>query len=330
MRRIALALVLAASAILVGQEAPKAQLDQGIEAFRAERWRDALDDFGSVLANPQTTIEKPEALYWTALAAMALGDQATAEKSIQTYLEAWPNGPRVPDLLYQKGRILYGRQDWQGALVAFAAFMTDAPSHELYSSALYWSGECMYALGRLDDARRAFVAVITKYPNSVKVEAATYRRDLIDIEFREEELLKLLTWSHEESLRSVEDFRRKERSYEQAIAVYQNELADIKRGAATDTDKLIADLRSQVADLNAKLGASQADLASTKAELDAMRSAATKESQAAALGQQQSTEVPGSAVPPSASLDAEALAAKARALDLLAFYLSKLSGGGAE
>ena len=332
MRRIALALVLAASAILVGQELPQAQLDRGIEAFKTERWRDALDNFGSVLANPQAATEKPEALYWTTLASIALGDRTTAERSIQAYLSSWPEGPRVPDLLYQKGRILFAKNDWQGALLAFAAFMNAAPTHELYSSALYWSGECMYSLGRLDEARRAFVAVIAKYPNSVKVEAATYRRDLIDLEFREEELLKLLTWSHEESLRTVEDFRRKEKSYDQAIAVYQKELADIKRGAATDSDKLIADLRSQVADLSAKLGATQADLATAKAELDATRSAADKERQAAVLAGQQAPEVaaPGSGLPSSASLDAEALAAKARALDLLAFYLSKLSGGGAQ
>ncbi|MDA8411454.1 MAG: tetratricopeptide repeat protein [Treponema sp.] len=322
MRKIALTLMLAVSVILVGQE-----LDRGIAAFKAERWRDALDIFGSVLADPQATADQPEALYWTTLAAMAMGDQATAERSIQVYLTTYPKGARVPDLLYQKGRIQYGRNDWQGALVSFAAFMQAAPSHELYPSALYWSGECMYALGRLDEARRAFVAIITKYPNSVKVEAATYRRDLIDLEFREEELLRLLTWSHEESLRTVEDFRRKEKSYEQAITVYQKELADIKRGAATDSDKLIADLRSQVADLSAKLGASQADLAAAQSALAAAKAAAANERQTAL---QASPPAPGSVVPSSASLDAEALAAKARALDLLAFYLDKLSGGGSQ
>jgi len=189
----------------------------------------------------------------------------------------------------------------------------------------------MYALGRLDEARRAFVAIISKFPTSVKIEAATYRRDLIDLEFREEELLRLLTWSHEESLRTVEDFRRKERSYEQAITVYQKELADMKRGAATDSDKLIADLRTQVADLSAKLGSTQADLATTKAELDATKIAIAKERQAATVAVlQASPPAPGSALPSSATLDAEALAVKARALDLLAFYLNKLSGGGAQ
>jgi len=211
-----------------------------------------------------------------------------------------------------------------------------APSSDLYPSALYWSGESLYSLGRLDEALRAFVAVIDKFPKSVKVEAASYRRDLIGLEFRQEELLKLLTWSHEEALRSIEDFRRKEKAYEQAIAVYQKQIVDSKRGASTDSERELVDLRAQVADLSKRLGVAEADLASARSELDAARSVATKaqqEAAAAALARDQAAEAlksaaPGGAVPSQASLSAEVLAVKARALDLLAFYLTRLSGGG--
>ncbi|MEI6386398.1 MAG: tetratricopeptide repeat protein [Spirochaetota bacterium] len=323
-----------------GQDSARSRLDSGISSFQVGGYAQALEAFGAVLADPTATEERPEALYWSALATMALGDSQATERSIQTFLSSFPGNPHVPDLLYQKGRIQFGKADYQGALVSFAAFMSAAPSHDLYSSALFWSGEALYALGRLEEARRAFAALIDRYPQSVKLEAASHRRDLIDLEFREEELLKLLTWSHEESLRSIDDFRRKERAYEQAITVYQKELADLKRGAVTDAERDAADLRSKVADLSAKLVVSDANLASARSELNAMRSVASKsqeEAVAIALAKAKAeadaaakAAAPGSVVPSTAVLSAEVLATKARALDLLAFYLTKLSAGGTQ
>jgi len=338
MRRfvLSLVLVLLALAVVGAEEGARARLDRGIVSFQAEQYRQALDSYGSVLADPAALAERPDALYWTALASMAVGDVATAERSIAAFLSSWPSSPKVPDLLYQRGRILFGKADFQGALAAFAAFMTSAPDHELYPSALFWSGECLHSLGRLDEAQRAFSAVVEKFPKSVKVEAATYRLSLIELEFREEELLKLLTWSHEEALRAIEDFRRKEKAYEQAIAVYQKQIADTRRLAGSDAERELSDLRAQVADLSKKLGVSEADLASTRSELDATRSSsdlARQQAAAEAVAKLKAEEAvraaaPGSAVPTAALLNAEILAAKARALDLLAFYLTRLSPGG--
>lgn len=337
---LVLAMVLPLGFSAFGQENARSRLDSGISSFQAGGYAQALEAFGAVLADPTATEERPEALYWSALATMAVGDMQTTERSIQTFLASYPSNPHVPDLLYQKGRIQFGKADYQGALVSFAAFMSAAPSHDLRSSALFWSGESLYALGRLDEARRAFAALIERYPQSVKLESATHRRDLIDLEFREEELLKLLTWSHEESLRSIDDFRRKERAYEQAITVYQKELADLKRGAVTDAERDAADLRAKVADLSAKLAVSGANLASARSELDAMRSASSKSQEdavAKAIAKAKAeadaaakAAAPGSVVPTTAVLSAEVLATKARALDLLAFYLTKLSAGGSQ
>ncbi|MGA2548049.1 MAG: tetratricopeptide repeat protein, partial [Rectinemataceae bacterium] len=211
-----LALLLAAvvGAQAVGQQAnAKASLERGVELFGQEKYRDALDLFGKVMSDPKATAERPEAAYWSVLAYLATGDQTTAGASIDAFISAYPTSPRVPDLLYQRGRIQYSKGDYENALKVFSAFAAAAPSSDLLPSALYWSGECLYALGRLEEAERAFSAVTQGYPSSVKVEAATYRISLIGLEYRQRELLKLLTWSHEEALRSVEDFRRREKAY---------------------------------------------------------------------------------------------------------------------
>jgi outer membrane protein assembly factor BamD (BamD/ComL family) len=298
----------------------KAILDKGVELFGQDKYREALDLFGKVLSDPKATIERPEAAYWSILAYLAVGDQATAQASIDAFIAAYPTSPRLPDLTYQRGRILYSKGDYEGALKVFAAFSSQAPKSDLMPSALYWSGECLYALGRLEDAERTFTAVVQVYPSSVKAEAATYRISLIGLEYRQRELLKLLTWSHEESLRAAEDFRRREKAYEASIALYQRQIADSKRGAAGDQAKTIVELRAQVADLGSQLAASEAKLASAQAEADSLR---------ASLAASQGTSDQAGSIPLASALaqdsKAQALDAKARALDLLDFYIERLA-----
>lgn len=280
---------------------PQALLDRGEALFAQGRYGDAIGTFGGLLNDPRAAAQRSEAMYWSALAYLGEGDRDGAASTIDAFLAAYPFSPRVPDMLYQKGRILYLKGRYQEALQVFAAFARAAPASDLMPAALYWSGECLYSLGQLDEAERAFSEVIDKYPSSVKVEAALYRRSLIKLEYREGELMKLLTWSHEEALRAAEDFRRRERAYDQSIALYQRQLADFKRMASSDQGKTIADLRAQVADLGSKLAQDQG-------EIDALKKAR------------------GGANPAGADeFRAQALDAKAQALDLLDFYIERLA-----
>jgi TolA-binding protein len=125
----------------------KATLDKGVELFGQEKYREALDLFGKVMSDPKAKTERPEAAYWSVLAYLAAGDSGTAGASIDAFISAYPSSPRVPDLLYQRGRILYSKGDYEGALKVFSAFSSAAPTSDLMPSALYWSGECLYALG---------------------------------------------------------------------------------------------------------------------------------------------------------------------------------------
>ena len=106
-----------------GQGAQAGLLDQGLEAFGEERYREALDAFGRILSDPKAGSLRPEAAYWSVLAYLAAGDRAAAEKALDAFVKDYPQSPRVPDLLYQRGRLLYSRGDFEASLKAFSAFV---------------------------------------------------------------------------------------------------------------------------------------------------------------------------------------------------------------
>jgi TolA-binding protein len=97
------------------------------------------------------------------------------------------------------------------------------------SAASYWLGECPLSLGQLDRAKDFFTAITEQYPDSAKYEAASYRLALINQKKVEAELLALIKWSHEESLKTIEEYQRRERAYDQALNTYQRQIAEHQR-----------------------------------------------------------------------------------------------------
>ena len=161
--------------------------------------------------------------------------------------------------------------------------LSSAPtrSSAFVSSAWFWVGESLYGLGQLDDALAAYQKIVTDFPTSVKLEAAQYKVSLIQLSRREVELSKLLKWSHEDFLKSVEEYQNREKAYVQAIEAYQKRLA----GVNPDEDRrIIADLQQQLAkktdeaaqlaaELNARASAPAAPAERPAAATDARREA---------------------------------------------------------
>ncbi|MDR3249314.1 MAG: hypothetical protein LBT39_11070, partial [Treponema sp.] len=103
--------------------------------------------------------------------------------------------------------------------------------------------------GQLDYARDIFTIVTQDYPRSAKFEASSYRLALIHQKKIEEELLTLLKWSHEESLKAIEEYQRRERSYDQALIAYQKRIAELlKDTRLEDLDTTNTQLRRQLND----------------------------------------------------------------------------------
>jgi tetratricopeptide (TPR) repeat protein len=119
---------------------------------------------------------------------------------------------------------------------------------------LYWMGECLYSLGQLEAAQEFFLSIMNEFPYSVKYEAASYRVALISQKKIEAELLSILKWTHEESLKTVEEYQRRERSYDQAIIAYQKRIADmLKESRLADLETANTDYQRRLVEAEARI-----------------------------------------------------------------------------
>jgi hypothetical protein len=114
------------------------------------------------------------------------------------------------------------------------------------------------------------MTITADYPGSAKYEAASYRLGLINQKKIEEELLALLKWSHEESLKVIEEYQQRERSYDQALVAYQKQIAELLKG-----DSRILALEAANAQYRQLLQENEARIRALESGLDAPSGGAT-------------------------------------------------------
>lgn len=197
-------------------------LAQGKDYFQQGRYADALASFRE-LGTASVGVQA-DALFWQVKSLMALQRFDEAHANLEKFLQKYPKDPNRPEAMYLRARLLYLSADLQGAVAAFTTFLESYRTSSFAPNAYYWMGEGLLTLGKLDEAEKLFRIVLDQYPSSFKAEAASYKLSLITLRHREEELLGLLKWSHEENIKNIEDFQRKELAYIEGIKAYQNRL----------------------------------------------------------------------------------------------------------
>lgn len=201
-------------------------LTSGLEAYARSDWSSAILSFRKAISSDTTLTE---AWYWLILSEISAGQYDTALIDSERFIEGFPKDQRVSDILYQKGRVYHIIGKYDESIQVLYQFLTGWPDHPMVSSAFYWIGESLNSVGRFEEASSIFNIVIERYPDSIKREASTYRIALIEQGKQEEELLKLLKMSHEESLKIIEEYQRREKTYEQAINAYQKRISDMMK-----------------------------------------------------------------------------------------------------
>jgi TolA-binding protein len=232
------------------------RLQGGVRLYGEGKWREAVIELRRAQAEAANPEQRGEVLYWIALAELAAGEYGAAVRDMEELVRIAPASPRRAELPYHTGRAYYylGRYDEAVVLLKDYSGRVGEGEDSRKSASLYWIGECLYALGQLDKARDIFMVITEQYPQSAKFEAASYRIDLINQKKVEIELLDLLKWSHEESLRTMEEYQRRERSYDQALIAYQKRIADmLKDTRLADLETANANYRKQLAEAEERI-----------------------------------------------------------------------------
>lgn len=247
---------------------PKELVQEGIGRFQQGAFEQALLRFREALLNAEEPTVEADAYFWIAKAAMGLERLNEAEQNLEYYLLNYEGHRYFPEANYQRGRLLFLQQDYQEAIQAFQRFLEEFPDSPFVANAYYWTGESLYELGRLEEAERLFRTVVREFPTSFRVEAARYRLSLIELKKREEELLRLLQWSHESFLAAQEDFERRQQSYEEALDEYQERLA---QGATEGARQEINRLTARVRELEERLQTREARIRTLEQEITRLR-----------------------------------------------------------
>jgi len=180
-----------------------------------------------------------DAWFWSAKSYMAAGELEDAKNSLEYFLLNYPRNANYSEGYYYKGRLLYLEKEYGKSIELFNRFIRSSPFSPFVSNAYYWIGECLYNTGNFDEALEMFKKVVSEYPASYKFEAANYKISLIDLKYREKELLQLIRWSHEESLKELEAYRNRERNYLQTIRAYQERIIDLESGSTEADSKTL-------------------------------------------------------------------------------------------
>ena len=299
-------------------------LRTGIRLLADGQYSSALAAFDTLMLDSSAGELRAEGAYWAVMTHLAAGNPSLAEKTIETFLISFPGHPKTADLLYQQGRAAYLQSDYERSLRYFQSYIAGYPQGENLSSAVFWSAESLYFLGRLPEAEKLYKAIGERYSDSVKAEAAQYRLSLIQFKYREDELLTLLKWSHEESLRTIEEFQRREKAYEQALSVYQRRFGEVRRDIAETQlsleDQLIA-MKTASDELQRRIQQKDVRIA----ELEKRLELADKEKAAQAETLASIPVMDSQNTESALGVNGELLALKARALGLLEFYVEKLA-----
>ena len=244
-------------------------LRRGIAQFGTAEYDDSIRAFRDIILDSDLTGYHDEAYFWTAKSYIALGQYSEAEKNLEFFISEFPDSPIRPESLYQRGRLLFLRNEYEASILALEEYISAFGESAFVANSYFWIGEALYCLGHFDRARVIFSIVVDEYPSSFKVEAARYRISLIDLKEREEELLKLIKWSHEEYLQALEDFQRRERSYEQALSAYQRRVADL---TSDSNEEEIASLKETVQSLTLSVSEYRGEAQRLQSQLDRLLS----------------------------------------------------------
>jgi tetratricopeptide (TPR) repeat protein len=225
------------------------QINTGIELYGDGRWGEAIIQLRRAQQENIGPQARAEAQFWIAMSAFAAGDYKESIQNFDEISRIDPVNVRCADVPYHKGRAYYYLKQYNEAINLLAGYIDSIRIDGRYlngvrmggwnedaygspdidynrkSAAIYWMGECFYALGDMFRSEELLNIVVKEYPKSHKFEAATNRLALIKQKKIESELLDILKSAPSESVKSSGGSAAQQQVTEEAILEYKKRIA---------------------------------------------------------------------------------------------------------
>jgi tetratricopeptide (TPR) repeat protein len=224
-------------------------IDKGIELYGNGLWGDAIAQLRKVQRENTSADARAEAQFWIAMSNFASEQYEEAVQCFDEIARIDPGNIRCAEVPYHKGRAYFYLKRYNDAIRLLGAYAdsirpdgrylsgirindwndkgiyNDADSnYNRKAAAIYWMGECFYALADMSRAEELFNIIVKDYAKSYKFEPSQNRLSLIRQKKIESELLDILksvpAGSEGASASPVQ-----KQTTEEAILAYQKRIA---------------------------------------------------------------------------------------------------------
>ena len=223
-------------------------IDKALELFEQKHYAQAAGLLEFVSAERGYLDYHPEALYWLAQIEIAQGNFVAAQGYLYTVYDQFPHSARYEEALYHHARLNYYSGNYHAALRELDGFRVAFPRSNSIGNSLYWSGLTLLTLGRSQEAAAMFERVVHGYPSSYRVDAAHYQLSLLQRAQRENSLLEIVRWTHEEYLSLLQETERVANETDQVLITTELQEAQID-----EEPQLLREYRRQVERLRLEL-----------------------------------------------------------------------------
>ena len=153
---------------------------QKLESSEADRYRDMDRRIGALTASMASGAGG------AALPADSSSTASNTPDPAPTSANTPPASTSTSDIddnqAYNDAFALVRNRQFDEALTAFNAFISDYPQSSLLANAWYWKGEILLSQQKFDDASLAFIKVVKEYPQANKVPDALYKLGVASVQ----------------------------------------------------------------------------------------------------------------------------------------------------
>ncbi len=246
-RFTALAVIcLSLTTFLTASESASSAFVEACKSYSRGDWSDAKFQLKKAVSYKENL--NPDTYFMLIMAEVYDGDNKTALDDCNFFLDNFSDSLYYARVYYQKGKQLYTLGEYEKSIVVLSDFCHLYDEDELYSYALFYIGESLFAGYKYDEAGSVYERIVTEYPESPKTPAAQYRLETILQRGREEKLLYLLKQTGEEYLSAKEE-------YERQLRLYNSEAVDSTRQKLTAAQARNESLEKQVSELELEIAA---------------------------------------------------------------------------